>query len=457
METTTLLILGASGDLTSRLLLPALGQLLRREPDRRIHLLGAGSDELSEEQWSDMVATGFATEGADTGHRVGAHGATRTAYTRVDATSADDIRRLLTGISGPLVIYFALPPAVTRRCCEAMRHVTLPQHTVLALEKPFGTDLKSARELNAVLLGLVPEEQLFRVDHFLGRSSLLNVLGVRLANRVFSPLWSAESVESVDIRFDETLALEDRARYYDHAGAMVDMIQSHLLQVLSLVALEPPEALDADHLRSAKVEALRATRVWDGDPVASSRRARYTAGHSGSRELVSYVDEPGVDPSRGTETFAEVVCEVQSERWAGVPFRLRSGKALGANRSEVSLTLRPVDEPTAGFSGEARGGGRLTFALGPDELRLDVNVTGGPNPFELRRETLTAELGDGQLLAYSEVLADILDGDVTLSVRADAAEECWRIVESVRDAWARGDVPLEEYAAGSGGPGDTGQ
>lgn len=445
---TTLLILGASGDLTSRLLLPALGQLLQREPDREVVLLGAGSDDWDDERWRAAVASAFAESDAVAQvDRVAG-----TTYTRADVTDAESVRALVSGIDGRLVIYFALPPAVTAACCHVLQDVDLPEHTVLALEKPFGADAQTAASLNRLLLTLVPEQRIFRVDHFLGRSTLLNILGVRLANRVFAPIWNAEHVESVEIRFDETLALEDRARYYDHAGALVDMIQSHLLQVLSLVALEPPATLEEDDLRAAKTAALRATRVWADDPVASSRRARYTAGAVGSRAVVSYVDEPGVDPSLGTETYAELVCEVRTERWAGVPFRLRSGKALGAKRSEVTLRLRPVRHLAEGFSGRVRDGGRLTFALGPDELRLELHTTGGADPFRLTRSTLSSSLGDGMLLAYSEVLSEILDGDVTLSVSGAAAEECWRILQPVRDAWAHGDVPLGEYAAGSDGP-----
>jgi len=447
---TTLLILGASGDLAARLLLPALGQLLGREPDREVRLLGAGAEDWDAERWRETVARAFVAGGA----RAELDRVEDSRYRRADVTDPEALGELLAeaGSVGPLVVYFALPPAITRACCAALEGLALPEPTTLALEKPFGDDAASARELNAVLGRLVPAERIFRVDHFLGRSMLLNLLSVRLANRVFAPIWSAEHVESVDIRFDETLALEGRARYYDHAGALVDMLQSHLLQVLALVALEPPGSLDAAGLGAARTAALRATRVLGDDPVAASRRGRYTAGRIGDRTVSSYVDEPGVDPARGTETFAELTCEVDDERWAGVPFRLRSGKALAARRSEVVLTLRPVRHLDAGFLGEVPDGGRLAFHLGPDELRLELNTTGGPDPFRLRRDTLTAPLGDGQLLAYSEVLAELLDGDVTLSVGAEAAEECWRIVAPVREAWAAGRVPLEDYAAGSEGP-----
>lgn len=448
MTTTTLLILGASGDLTSRLLLPALGQLLAREPQRAITLLGAGADDWSTEQWQQTVQSAFAqVDAEDALDRVSGK-----TYTQVDVTDPVSLRELFAGISSPYTLYFALPPAITRKCCELLTTISLPEDTLLALEKPFGDDVESAQSLNQLLLTLVPEEQIFRVDHFLGRSTLLNVLGVRLANRVFAPIWNAEQVESVEIRFDESLALEGRAWYYDHSGALVDMIQSHLLQVLSLVALEPPASLDAVSVRSAKLAALRATRIWQDDPAVASRRGRYTSGTVADRDIVSYVDEPGIDPSRNTETFAEVICEVQTERWAGVPFRLRSGKALTTKRSEVSLLFRPVRHLADGFSGSAPHGGRLTFALGPDELQLDLNMTGHADPFELRPGTLRADLGDGELLAYSEVLAEFFDRDVTLSVSASAAEEGWRIIQPIRDAWTQGAVPLEDYPAGSEGP-----
>lgn len=447
MSTTTLLILGASGDLTSRLLLPALGQLLHREPGRRIELLGASSDDWDDAHWRRTVQAAFASSGCETEYaRVSG-----TRYTRLDVTDEAALAEYLAGIGSDLVIYFALPPAITSRCCTALRTVSLPERTALALEKPFGADEESARTLNALLRDLVPENRIFRVDHFLGTSMLLSILGVRFANRAFAPIWNAEHVESVDLRFDETLALENRARYYDHAGALVDMVQSHLLQVLGLIALEPPTSLDAEDLRSAKAAALRATHIWNDDPQSASRRARYTAGRSEDRDIVSYVEEPGVDPARNVETYAEVVCEVRTERWAGVPFRLHSGKALGDDRWEVTLTLRPVRHLPDGFIGSVPDGGKLTFALGPDELRLELNVTGN-DPFELERDTLRAALGEGRLLAYTEVLAEMLDGKVRLSVRGDEAEECWRILDPVMHAWAQQSVPLEEYAAGSSGP-----
>ncbi|SJN46776.1 Glucose-6-phosphate 1-dehydrogenase [Microbacterium esteraromaticum] len=454
-QDTTLLILGASGDLTSRLLLPAIGQLLKRQPDRQLALRGAGSDDWSEKRWRECVKTSFASSDAeDQASRVA-----DSTYTQADVTDRHALAGLIESVTGRLVIYFALPPAVAVAACEVLKEVTLPENTVLALEKPFGNDEQSARELNALLQTLVPEKRIFRVDHFLGRSTLLNVLGVRFANRLIEPVWSADHVESVLVRYDEALALEDRARYYDKAGAMIDMIQSHLLQVLAVLAMEQPHDLDEIDLRDAMGAALRATRIWDDNAVRNSRRGRYTAGHLDAKsgdesDVPSYVDEEGVDPSRDTETLAEITCEVHTARWAGVPFTLRSGKAMKARHAEIVVTFRPVRHIPDGLTGKPNDGGVLRFLLGPDQIDLELNVNGGDDPFALHRDVLTSKLGKGMLLAYTEVLSEILDGDVALSVRADASEQCWRIIQPVRDAWARGDVPLEDYPAGSTGPAD---
>jgi glucose-6-phosphate 1-dehydrogenase len=446
-DDTTLVIFGATGDLTSRLVLPALAQLLDREPQRRVRLVGAGRSALSDSAWRALVRKAFGEERSDAAAAL----AKATVFRQVDPTDEADLKRLLGEIEGRAVLYFAVPPQVAQKACEQLEPGDLPEGTVLALEKPFGSDQESARRLNEALRRLVPENQIFRVDHFLGRSTTLNVLGIRFANRIFEPVWSAEHIESVVIRFDESLGLEDRAGYYDEAGALVDMIQSHLLQVMAIVAMQPPATLHEADLRDATAAALRATAVWDDNAVRSSRRARYTAGEIDGEQLPSYADEPGVDPARQTETLAEATFEVRTSRWAGVPFTLRSGKAIGRPQADITLTFRPVRHLPAGFAGEAPGS-VLRFSLGPDAMSLAQNVNGGDDPFTLERETIEAPLGEGALRAYAEVLSSILDGDAALAVRADAAEQCWRIVQPILDAWRRGDVPLEEYPAGSTGP-----
>ncbi len=445
----TLLVLGGSGDLAGRLLLPGLGDLLAASPSRRLRLVGSGAEQWDEPTWRARVKDAFDAGGA-AGPAVDATvGGTR--YQPADVTRPNDLRGLLELCEGTPAIYFALPPAVTARACAALGEVPLPEGTVLVLEKPFGTDREHAVALNGVLAGLVPEHRIHRVDHFLGKSTVLNLLGLRFANRLFEPLWSAAHIESVEIAYEEDLGLEGRARYYDRAGALMDMIQSHLLQVLALVAMDPPATVGAGDLRDRKAEVLRATRVWGGDGATAGRRARYGAGRAGGHDTPGYAHEDGVDPARGTETLAEVTLEVANWRWAGVPFLLRSGKALSARRKEIVVNFRPVPHVPTGLHG-TREPSRLRVGLGPDRLVLELDVNGPGDPFTLERCELTAEFGAGALPAYGEVLAGVLADDPTLSVRGDTAVDCWRIVEPVLRAWRDGLVPLDEYPAGSTGP-----
>ncbi|MGO4105989.1 glucose-6-phosphate dehydrogenase [Leifsonia sp. YAF41] len=445
----TLLILGASGDLSARLLLPALGQVLTRNPERRLHVIGAASDALSTAEWRQLLRKSFASAEAS-GAAVDAVVATST-YHQADVTDPESLATLLAECEGVPAIYFALPPAVTSLVCAALAAIDLPAGTELALEKPFGVDEAGAVALNAQLAALVPEEQTFRVDHFLGRSTVFNLLGLRFANRIFEPLWNNEHIARVDIVYDEQLGLEGRAGYYDKAGALVDMIQSHLLQVMAVIAMEPPSTLGAADLRDAKGIVLRATRVRGGSPRRASRRARYGAGVVEGHPLAAYVDEPGVVPSRATETLAEVTFEINTWRWAGVPFTLRSGKALGEHRREIVVTFKPASHLPVGLRGRDDPT-VLRIALAPDEMSLEINVNGSRDPHELERALLAVTFGPGELLAYGEVLEGLLDGDPALSVRGDAAVECWRIVAPVLAAWRDSTVPLEEYPAGTAGP-----
>jgi glucose-6-phosphate 1-dehydrogenase len=446
----TLLLLGASGDLAGRLLMPALGQLMDAEEDRRnVVLVGAGSEDWDDQTWKDRVKSSFTAAKVSEAALDSVLATTR--YLKTDVTNADELRSLIESCPPAPAIYFALPPAVTVKACTVLRDVRLPPGTALVLEKPFGTDEASAKALNELLSHLVPERQVHRVDHFLGRSTVLNLLGLRFANRVFEPLWSNEHIDRVDIVFDEDLTLENRARYYDQAGALTDMVQSHLLQILAVVAMDPPGRADAVDLRDAKAQVLRACRVWNDDPAAAGRRARYTRGSIGGREVPDYTAEPGVDPSRNTETLAELTVEVDNWRWYGVPFRLRSGKALNERRKEVLITYKPMPHLPDGLQGNPIPD-QLRLSMGPDSMSMEININGPADPLVLDRAVLTSDFGPGRLPAYGEVLAGVLDGDPLLSVRGDTAEECWRIVDPVLQAWRDNMTPMDTYAAGSSGP-----
>lgn len=445
----TLLILGASGDLSGRLLLPGVGGLVTAHPDLTLRLVGSGADDWDDARWRRRVTDSFATVPAS-GPRAEQILA-ETHYLAADVTDPEAWPALLQACEAPVAIFFALPPPVTARACGALTQVDLPPHTRLVLEKPFGTDEASAAELNGLLTRLVPEDHIHRVDHFLGKSTVLNLLGLRFANRILEPVMTAEHVERVDIVFDENLALEGRAGYYDGAGALVDMIQSHLLQIMSLLAMEPPSTLSAADLRDHKAGVLRATHVWRRDPVHFSRRARYTAGRLGDRDVPDYLDEKGIDPASMTETMAEVRLAVDTWRWAGVPFRIRTGKAIATPRKQAVITFKDTPRLPHGFSGGERPN-RIVIGFGPDTMAIELNVNGPGDPLTIDQTTLLSEFGPGDLPAYGEVLLGVLEADPSLSVRGDTAEDCWRIVAPVLAAWRADRVPLQDYPAGSDGP-----
>lgn len=449
----TLLILGASGDLTGRLLLPGLAGLLATGRAPGLRLVGAGSDPWTPEQWQERVNGAFAGASAATdaaGRKALADVADTTEYHQVDVTADGPLADLLARLEGPIAIYFALPPHVSQKACEVLHREQLPPGTRLVMEKPFGSGTESARELNESLATLVPEDHIFRVDHFLGKATVLNILGLRFANRFLEPVWNRDHIEKVEIVFDEDLALEGRARYYDGAGALRDMVQSHLLHIMALLAIDAPASIDERDLRDAVATVLRASSI-KAPYRESTRRARYTAGILGERKVPDYTAEAGVDPGRNTETLAEVRVAIDSWRWKGVPFILRSGKAIGRRRKEAVITFRPVPHLPTGFSG-VDSPNQLRIGFGPDVLQLDVDVNGPGDIFSLDRASLVAELNAAGMLPYGEVLEGVITGDPLLSVRGDTAEDCWRIVEPVLRAWERGTVPLDEYDAGSAGP-----
>lgn len=450
--TTTLVILGASGDLTHRLLLPGLGTLLTQRPHHDLHLVGAAADELTDEQWRERVRQGL-SDGACQRERIEAV-VKHTSYRRMDATDVNALQSLLHDLADPerpIILYFALPPSVSQRACEALRHLDLPSNLRLAIEKPFGSGYESAVAFNQLLTSLVPEKQVFRVDHYLGKATVLNLIGLRFSNRFFEPTWNATNIERVEIITDETLALEGRAGYYDHAGALRDMLQSHLLLVMSLVGMEEPASIDEVELRDLMVHTLRATHLWDDDPVTASRRARYVAGHVDDRQIPSYADEPGVDPSRMTETLAEVIVEIRNARWTGVPIRLRSGKALGDGFRGIVLKYRPIVHPVTGFH-NTPAPNVLSIGIAPETLSLAITTNAAGDRWDLENTVMHSELGESPIRPYGEILDLILEGDPLLSVRGDLAEECWRILGPVLDAWQQNLVPLDEYRAGSTGP-----
>jgi glucose-6-phosphate 1-dehydrogenase len=453
-----LAILGASGDLTGRYLLPALARLTERGAlPPRFRVTGLARKDWTEEAYRAWAAEWLERRAGNVAHEARQRLCSQLRYARVEADDAAALGAVLRPDDGPIAAYLALPPAAFGPAVDALGALGLAPGSCVVVEKPFGTDLASARELNARLHRSFAEDAVFRLDHFLGMQTVQNLLGLRFANRVFEPLWNAQHLRRVEIRFDETLGLEGRAGYYDVTGALRDMFQNHLLQVLCLVAMEPPTTLEADDLRDRKVDLLRAVRrAPDAEIGSSSVRARYASGRVGERALPAYADEAGIDPARETETFAAVMLWIDNWRWAGVPFVLRTGKALNADLQCVDLHFAPVPHLVFGPAEEPRPN-RLRLQLDPDRIALRTAVNSPGDPFRLEELELAADLAPPELPPYARLLLDVLRGDCTLSIRADEAEESWRIVEPFLAGWRNGLVPLLEYPAGSAGPSVAGR
>jgi glucose-6-phosphate 1-dehydrogenase len=448
-----MVLLGASGDLTSRLLIPALAQLAEDDLlPPGFTILGSSNAEWSTDDFRQHIATGLEKHSTVTP-------ATRDAVVKMlsfqaaDVTRPEDVSQLLGGDDRPdTLVYLALPPSLFPMVLPALAAARLRSSDAVAIEKPFGTDLASAQHLNEMLRTQLPEPTIFRVDHFLSDELVRRVIVLRFLNRVFEPTWNSVHVERVDISWLESLTLEGRASYYDGAGALKDMVQNHLMEVMSLVLMEQPARVDASSFRSTRVEALRTVATPTAERMRQDTvRARYSAGTIGTRQVPSYVDEPGVDPSRDTETYAALTLEVNSPRWAGVPFTLRSGKAMPSDSAEIAIHFRPLPrymldrwpgvEPNV-----------LRLGLTEPYVRLSTTLNA---PGQRTAVTQEMELTSTRSphTAYANLILEMLNSDATLLIRGDEAEESWRIIDPVMKAWSAGDVPMQEYAAGEPPPG----
>jgi glucose-6-phosphate 1-dehydrogenase len=433
---TNLVLFGASGDLARRYLLPALATL------RATGRLGEEFAVVGSARapWDDEAFRRHANQRLAE-HAAGIPPEQRDALTRTlryrpaDVTDVEDVAAVLRMAGdGPVAAYLALPPGLFAPTITALGAAGLPPGSRIALEKPFGESLQDAVALNRVVAREAGEQAVFRVDHALGMATVQNLLALRRHDPVLAAVWDAEHIERIEVRWEEDLALEGRAGYYDGAGALKDVMQNHMLQVLCVIAMEPPAGPGERELHDAKVAVLRTARP--PDPDGRTRRARYGPGRIGDRAVPAYVGEDGVDPARGTETFAEVMLELDTPRWDGTRFVLRAGKALRTRRKEAIIRFR-----TTGSACESE----LRFGIdGPLDVALRLT---GTAPM-----TLTAPPPASDVPPYGCVLLDVLDGGSTLSVRGDEAEEAWRVVEPVLAAWREDRVPLEEYPAGSDGP-----
>jgi glucose-6-phosphate 1-dehydrogenase len=459
-----LVFFGGTGDLTWRKLMPALFQAFRHgklPPGGRI--LAVARDERSDDAYRSFIQERFAEVEASKrpSDEEFAQFAELLHYRRMDLSKPADYAGLKQWLDArnadTAVLYLATSPYLFPVICEQLGAAGLngPKLRVV-LEKPLGHDLTSARQINQVVRSVFSETQAFRIDHYLGKPAVQNLMALRFGNALFEPLWRRESIANIQITLAEGLGVGTRGDYYDKTGALRDMIQNHALQLLTMIAMEPPSTSDADAIRDEKLKVLRSLRPFTPESVARDVvRGQYRAGTVDGKAVVGYLDEVKVPAGSRCETFVALRTEVQNWRWAGVPFYLRTGKRLGGRDSQIVVNFRPVPHPI--FPGTTRAN-KLVIKLQPEdglELQL-LAAKGGASNELLSPVSLDLDFDKAfpseRVGAYERLLLDAIAGRLNLFVRSDEQEQAWTWVMPVLDAWDNDPAGPRPYAAGSWGP-----
>jgi len=477
IEPCTLVILGASGDLTARKLIPALYHLFRdRQMPAGFRVVGLARREKTDESWRAELreALGRFSRSQPVDEDVWRAFAANVFYCPGNLTEPSSYVRLesrLEAVSPPelrqnRLFYFAIPPSQFRAAAEQLHRAGLlvregdPGWQRIVVEKPFGHDLASAQALNGDLTQFAHEQQIFRIDHYLGKETVQNILMFRFSNSVFEQVWKREMVDHVQITVSEKLGMGGRGAYYEEAGALRDMVQNHLLQVLALVAMEPPVSLEAEAVRDEKVKLLKSIRLPQaGDGARQVVRGQYLRGIVEGQPQPGYREEERVHPDSNVETYVALKLFIDNWRWSGVPFYVRTGKCLPLSASEVRVQLRPTPNVLfAAACGPRLDPNALTLRLQPDEgitLRFNGKIPGasvGVRPVRMHF-SYDAEFGAYTPEAYERLLLDAIAGDATLFIRRDEVETAWQIADAVRAGWEGKPLQDEEfYAAGTWGP-----
>ena len=474
---TTLVIFGATGDLTRRKLLPALYHLSRGQRlPARFSIIGVSRDPLGEEGFRAQFHESLRVFAEDEGHDAVAQSlARRMRYVGgdfADPALFQQIAGVLQEINpdGGALFYLAIPPVAYANVIEQLGVAGLSKAESderwrrVIVEKPFGTDLGTARELNHIIHRHFDEEQVFRIDHYLGKETVQNLMVFRFANGMFEPIWNRRYIDHVQITAAETVGVERRAPYYEGAGALRDMVQNHLMQVLSLVAMEPPIAFTAESVRDRKLDALLSVQPLVNDASGATHvvRAQYAAGWVAGGEVPAYRTEPGVAPASTTETFVALRMQLDSWRWAGVPFYLRTGKRMPKRTTEIAIQLRrPPLEIFKRVSPTSVAPNLLIINVQPDEgisVRFEAKLPGtrmqlAPVMMNFRYGTA---FGGVVPEAYETLLLDAMLGDPTLFARHDFVEASWALITPLHEQWSReAAATIPTYEAGEWGPAEA--
>ena len=365
------------------------------------------------------------------------------------------------GTGGNLAFYLSIPPGFFAQVCQQLDRSGLARNEGtgwrrVVIEKPFGHDLESARELNDIVGSVFPADSVFRIDHYLGKETVQNLLALRFANQLFEPVWNAHYVDHIQITMAEDIGIGGRAGYYDGIGAARDVIQNHLLQLLALTAMEEPSSFDADSLRAEKEKVLAAVRI-PTDIGRHTARGQYAAGWQGAEQVIGYLQEEGVKPGSTTETYAAVRLDIATRRWAGVPFYLRTGKRLGKRVSEIAVVFKKAPFlPFEATATEELGQNAIVIRVQPDEgvtIRFGAKVPGA----QMEVRDVTMDFGYGNAFtesspeAYERLILDVLLGEPPLFPRHEEVELSWKILDPIEKWWAAHGIP-EQYESGGWGP-----
>lgn len=471
-EKATLVIFGATGNLSKIKLMPALylldkaGQL---HPGTKI--LATGRREWSREKCITNVRSWVESATVERfDNDVFKRFSQRLDYFKLDYSQPDiwpSLQQHLGSVASPadrpdnIAFYMAIRPAEFGLVVDGLGECGLLDEGKswrrVIIEKPFGYDLASARLLQQRISRFLQEQQIYRIDHYLGKGTVQNVNVFRFANTMLEPLWNRNYIDHIQITHSETAGVGTRAAYYDGSGAMRDMIQSHLLQLLSLVAMEPPASMDAEDLRDEKVKVLKSIRpITEDDLSTRAFRAQYTNGVIDNKRVRGYLDEEGVPAGSHTETYAALKLYIDNWRWRGVPFYLRTGKRMAKRQSMVSICFRhPPQQLFRDVSQSEMKQNWILLGIQPCNcLRMEVTVKEPGFEMQTRQTSLNASLldeGDNKVDAYEDLLLDVLQGDRSLFLRYDEVEYAWKIVDPVIDGWSKNKHPLYTYPAGSWG------